>query len=152
MDIIDEPLIGEPPLWTLVFSRETRSRWVRWVVWGKYKHVRAYGYIPGMKAWVLYDVHFNGTSLAVVKDGDAVRAVLVEWMTNADLMRIRRVGPARRFPVFFCCTSAISHLIGLPGGTLRPDALWRDALRNGGEPFEAATAHGKTSAIRAATA
>jgi hypothetical protein len=147
MHVVDEPMIGEPPLWVLCFSRETRHRWVGWLTPGRYKHVRAYGYIPGMACWQFFDLHLNGLSLAVVRDGPAARAVLSEWMASADLMRIPRLGPMRRPPLILTCVAAVRHLIGLPGGTLRPDALWRDCLRNGGEPFEAH--HGKATAVPA---
>src|SRR5260221_718515 len=119
MDIIDEPLIGEPPIWTLVFSRETRHPWIGRLTPGKYKHVRAYGYIPGMRKWQFFDVHLNGITLAVVDDGPAARAVLVDWIRDADLIRIKRLGPSGRPPQPFTCVSAIRHLLGLPGGTLR---------------------------------
>jgi hypothetical protein len=47
----------EPERWVLVFQRESKVWWVRLLACGKYKHVAAYAYLPGFKAWLIYDVN-----------------------------------------------------------------------------------------------
>lgn len=130
------PIACEPQVWTLCFSHKASTRLRSFLAFGAHKHVRAYAYLPGMKAWLFYDVHLGGKTVAVVLDGDAAMAVIGEWMMDADLLRIRRdprpVGP----PVFGWCVPAIKHLIGSRSCALRPSALYRWCLSHGGEPFD----------------
>lgn len=130
------PFACEPQVWTLCFSRKASTRLRSLVAFGRYKHVRAYAYLPGMKAWLFYDVHLGGTTLAVVPDGDVALAVIGEWMLDADLVRIRH-GNSIGFPLpGFWCVPAMKHLIGSRSCALRPSALYRWCLRHGGEPFD----------------
>lgn len=133
---IPGPLVVEPDVWVLVFNRVASKRWTSWIALGKYKHVRAYAYVPFLHVWVFYDPRFRGTSITIAADG-AQHALIREWITDADLMRmLRRTHETRRFPVFGWCVPAIKRLIGLRCSALRPDSLWRSCLRNGGFPFE----------------
>lgn len=125
----------EPERWVLVFQRSSKIWWVRWLAFGKYKHVAAYAYLPGFKAWQIYSVSTERASLVVVPDGDEADGWLYELTRDADLMAFRRLGARTRIPVFGWCVPAIKHLIGLSSGALRPDALWRHCLAAGGQPL-----------------
>lgn len=130
----------EPERWVLVFQRESKVWWVRLLAWGKYKHVAAYAYLPGFKAWLIYDVNMVRTSIVVVPDGDEALGYLYDLTRDADLMAIKRGSGVHRFgrPGIWCmwCVPAIAHLIGLRSGALRPDRLFRDCLRAGGDLLE----------------
>jgi hypothetical protein len=98
----------------------------------KYKHVAAYAYLPGFKAWLIYDVNMVRTSIVVVPDGDEALGYLYELTRDADLMAFKRGDGVHRFgrPGFSACGACrhCKHLIGLRSGALRPDALFRDCL------------------------
>lgn len=132
IDLRDTPL--EPQFWVLVFSRVAHQPWQRYCVPGRYKHVRAYAYLPATQTWLFYDVHLHRTQILVVPDCDAALGILALWQRDADLLRMRRRDDARIFfRIGFWCVPAMKHLIGLRSGALRPDALWRDCVRAGAE-------------------
>lgn len=127
----------EPERWVLVFQRESKVWWVRLLACGKYKHVAAYAYLPGFKAWLIYDVNMIRTSIVVVPDGDEALGYLYDLTRDADLMAVKRGSGVHRFArLGMWCVPAIAHLIGLRSGALRPDRLFADCLRAGGEPLE----------------
>jgi hypothetical protein len=129
----------EPERWVLVFQRESKVWWVRLLACGRYKHVAAYAYLPGFKAWLIYDVNMVRTSIVVVPDGDEALGYLYELTRDADLMAVKREGiaiTATPWRIGFWCVPAVAHLIGLRSGALRPDRLWRDCLRAGGQPLD----------------
>ena len=133
---ISTDVIGAPTRWMLVFNRQAISWWTNFIAFGRYKHVRAFGYVHDADAYVFYDVQFSGTIIQIAR-GDGARALMLEWTANADVLRwdIGTFGTlSRRVPfVPFLCTTAIAHLIGLPGAllTLRPDALYRACIESG---------------------
>jgi hypothetical protein len=138
LDIIDAPT-----RWLLVFDREAASWWSRLIACGRYKHVRTFGYIHELGAYVFYDVQFSGTRIQLAR-GDGARALMLEWTANADVLRYDvsfSAGLSAAFPLLFrpfLCTTAVAHLVGLPGA-LRPDAFYRQCLQNG-----AVIVHGRT--------
>ncbi|HEY1433074.1 MAG TPA: hypothetical protein VGF39_15820 [Stellaceae bacterium] len=106
---------------------------------GHYKHVRAFGYVHECDAYLFYDVQLGGTVLQLAR-GDGARALMTEWAASADVLVIEKLGispsPIARFFQPLLCTTAIAHLLGLPGALpcLRPDALYRACLKNGAIP------------------
>ena len=153
---ITGPLIVEPVNWTVVFSRRARTRLQHFLVIGRYKHVRAYAYVPFLHVWVFYDVHLRGTSIVVAADGEPANRMIAVWIEDADLVRISANKAAfNRFswPILGFCVPAMKRLLGIrSAGTLRPDRFYQDCLRNGGVPFEADHGHTVSPAIRPATA
>jgi hypothetical protein len=125
----------EPERWVLVFQRSTKVWWVRLLACGRYKHVAAYAYLPGLKAWLIYDVNMARTSIIVVPDDEELLGWLYEMTRDADLMAFKRLPAPHRPPVLGWCVPSIARLIGLSGGALRPDTLWRHCLAAGGEPL-----------------
>lgn len=133
---IEGPLIVQPRSWTLVFNREASSRWFGALVPGRYKHVRAYAYVPFLHVWVFYDPDFRGTDIIVAADGEPAKRLIASWTVKADLMMMRVTDARARPRIGFWCVPMIKSLIGLRSSALRPDGLWADCLANGGEPFE----------------
>lgn len=131
-----------PQVWNVVFNREAASGWARWVP-GRYKHVRAYAFVPASQVWLFYDVSFVGTDISAVPHGQHWDK-LWEFIgpdTASDIVSVTMLPPRRRrFPWSNWCTSALRHLLNLPGGALRPDAFYRECVENGGIPFEAPNA------------
>lgn len=132
------PLISKPQSWMLVFDRVAPTPFLDFVAFGRYKHVRAFGYVPFLHVWIFFDPHWTANDLFVAADGSPATDLMQNWIINSDVMRFRRLecnrpGP----PLAGWCVPAIKRLIGLRSSALRPDSLWRDCLENGGEPIEA---------------
>jgi hypothetical protein len=47
----------EPTSWCVVFNARPHPGWAKWVP-GRFKHVRAYAFIPATRTWLFYDVNF----------------------------------------------------------------------------------------------
>jgi hypothetical protein len=129
----------EPEVWNVVFNLEAASGWARFVP-GRYKHVRAYAYLPATRTWLFYDMSFSGTEISAIPHGPDSYAKIWEFIGPdhaSDIVSVRRLPSRKRlFPWSNWCTSGLRHLLNLPGGALRPDAFYRDCLDNG-VPFEA---------------
>lgn len=130
-----EPIGGESAQWTVVFGTTSTSRWVSMAAMGHFKHVWAFTYLAGMRAWLVYDVHFAGTRILILP-GDTTSARIIAEMALDSRMVAMPVRSARGLfwppRIGFWCVPAIKHLLGLRCGALRPDALFRHCLRNGG--------------------
>lgn len=125
----------EPVQWNVVFHRKALSRWSSAIAMGHFKHVSAFAYLAGLKGWVLFDVQFSRLRIVVLPDTFDSRVILGQVMKgNAVILMSRREGGGIRFfRLGFFCTSAIKHLLGIRSSALRPSALFRECLRNGGE-------------------
>lgn len=142
MHPVVHPLAGEPDAWFVIFNRETKSRWLRWLP-GKFKHVRAYGYMPGLKVWLFFDPASNAISLGAAAYGVEAQAIIDSWTGPPGASEILLVPPRRpaegRFPMLGWCTTAVAHLLGLRLGAFpTPDRLWQRCLAAGGRPIECA--------------
>jgi hypothetical protein len=128
---LDTDVTGAPTRWLVAFDRVAASWWSSLIACGHYKHVRAVGYVYDLDAYVFYDVQLAGTRIQLAR-GAGATALMLEWAENADVLAIEPVSNRGRYlrlrPLL--CTTAIAHLIGLPGA-LRPDALYRQLLANG---------------------
>jgi hypothetical protein len=134
MDAI-EAVADTAAVWVLVFRRTSELWWARYI--GRYKHVAAYAYVPGLKLWLFYEVSTQPTSIVVLPDGQHVER-MARFIADADLVAMRRnpATPMRfRRRLAFHCVTAIRDLIGLDSGALLVDRLYRDCLAAGGEPF-----------------
>ena len=128
------PTAADPSVWLVAFNPYSDSRIVRTISFGRFKHVGAMAHVPGMRAWVTYDVGFRGTRITVIPDDKNAPAILDPWIGGCTLVRMRRDFERRRMPPLFgWCVPAVAALLGLPFGALRPDALFRQCLANGGE-------------------
>jgi hypothetical protein len=127
------------PNWILLFCKKRGRWWVRLLACGRYHHVKAIAYLPAMRAWLFYDVKFNGTRLMLAPENDpGTRVFLHDYLDSCDLVAMpwlpipKRVAPHAGF----WCTLAMKHLVGIRTGALRPDRLWRDSIAAGGKPYE----------------
>lgn len=132
----------EPTTWCVVFNREAESGWARWVP-GRFKHVRAFAFVPATGLWLFYDVNFGGVRLFAVsgdRDDPKVKAAIYSFIGPAGssyVVGMPRLPPrSRRFPWSNWCTSSLRHLLNLPGASLSPDGFHRDCIKNGGIPFD----------------
>jgi|SRR5581483_605474 len=130
----------EPKSWCVVFNVEGDSGWARWVP-GRFKHVRAFAFVPKSRIWIFYDVNFSGTELMAIPDGPDARATIWSFIGPPGCSCVvsvpRLPKRSRWFPWTNWCTTSLRHLLNLPGSALRPTSFYRECLENGGTPFEA---------------
>jgi len=139
------------PNWILLFSKKRGRWWVRLLAWGRYHHVKAIAWLPAMRAWLFYDVKFNGTRLMLAREDDpGAHAFLHDYLDSCDPVAMPRLPVPKRVAPHagFWCTLAMKHLVGIRTAALRPDQLWRDSVAAGGKPYE--TAAGEGSSVAAA--
>lgn len=136
----------EPQRWTLVFHRSAQNWVFSLIALGHFKHVSAFAWLPELKVWLVYDVTFRRTRLVVLPDTQESKSLICDVIRGNALvsMTVRHDAfPIMRLGLF--CTTAIKHLIGLRSGALRPDALFRLCVAEGGElSDDAAQSHPAT--------
>jgi hypothetical protein len=125
--------VVEPQRWIVVFTRQAHSRLFSFIAFGRLKHVLALSWVPAINAWLVYDPGYWNTRVYAVlgtPEGNAEIASLCRG--NVVVSMPRRDGRARLLRAGVFCTSAIKHLVGMTGGALRPDAMFRHCLAQGG--------------------
>lgn len=131
---VNLPAATEPAEWFVVFHRKSASRLFSALACGEFKHVSAFGYCAGFKAWIVYDVTWAGTFIRLVAHNDEGKRTLGAWTDDCDLIRIPRSEAAPRIAsrLGLYCVSAVKHLLGLRCVAATPSGLYRHLLRNGG--------------------
>jgi hypothetical protein len=126
----------EPSNWFVTFHELSERRWVNWLSWGRYKHVSAFGYCAMAQCWVFVDVLASRMRVRLASDDLADRLIAAESASGM-VLKMPPVDvdrkPLRLKPLLYC-VPATAHLLGLPMGALRPDALFRQCLAHGGKP------------------
>src|SRR5262249_18630599 len=133
------------PNWILLFSKKRGRWWVRLLACGRYHHVKAIAYLPAIRAWLFYDVRFNGTRLMLAREDDpGTREFLRDYLDSCDLVAMPRLPVPKRVAPHagFWCTLAMKHLLGIRAVALRPDRLWQVSLAAGGKSFESGLGEG----------
>ena len=133
MDIRELPPAIEPDYWNVVFH-PSESRAARFFL-GRFQHVSAFTYIPGFRAWLMYDAQWRGTRLLVVSER-ALEAY-IGYMRDCAIVKFDRADrhpalPGRLVFFGFYCVPAIKSLLGLSCVAATPDALYRHLINNGG--------------------
>lgn len=125
----------EPTDWFVVFHPETTKWWIRWLAMGRFKHVSCFGFVERAQTWVFYDFHVDRARIYAVGDHES-NAVLGYYSKDTVIVRMARPFLAEvktNFPIGGWCVPAVAHIVGLRTCALRPDALFRQCLANGGE-------------------
>ena len=122
----------EAKRWTVVFHRKSEYLLFRAIAMGHFKHVSALAWIPELGQWWIYDVGFRRTSLKVLVDGPAAQATIAAIVAGNCTVTIdvQDELPWMRLGMF--CTTAVSHLVGIRSGALRPSRLFRHLVAKGG--------------------
>lgn len=130
-------MLFEPPLaanaWMVIFHRRS-TRWVEAICPGRFKHVSLAGFVPEAKGWVVLSWELARVRVGIVKDGD-FETWLPEWAGLGGGCLLAKApdfdtGPYRP-RLGLVCVSMACHVLGLRGGALLPDGLWRLLLANG---------------------
>jgi len=134
LDRSNLPAASESDYWYVVFHEKTSLRWLWWI--GRFKHVSAFTYVAGFRMWEVYDVQNHRTRILRFSHDEWIKRSFRVWTADAAVVKIscREVECTRIASRFlFFCGPAIKHLIGLSCLAVRPDAIYRECLRNGGE-------------------
>jgi len=124
----------EPKEWFVVFHRDSLRQWVNWLAWGRYKHVSAFGRVPWSGDWVFFDYLTGRTRVLMVPDEKSDR-FLAHYAKMGKIVKMPAPNPddeGMKFKPGLWCVTAVAHLLGLRTCALRPDALLRHCLANGG--------------------
>ena len=128
-EVVDAVRIAEPTEWNVVFHKTSTSRLLSFLAFGDFKHVSAFGYCVGFRAWVVYDVTWWGTRVWL-----ADKAAIIAATRNCTIVRFprtdRRMGMSSRLGLY--CVTGVKHLLRLRCVAATPDQLYRHILRNGG--------------------
>jgi len=123
----------EPEVWFLVFREKSESRLARWLSFGRFKHVFAIGWVSSQQVWLIYEVSWDGATVAVLPDNEStafeLQALQADSVTLAIVPRLKK---RRWFRIGFWCVPAMAHLVGMPCA-LRPDTLFRHCRRHNAE-------------------
>lgn len=149
IELIALPPVIAPDEWFVVFHEQAATRWLGLMTPGRYKHVSAFAYVPGVARWLLFDAHWGGIRIWLVDKGS-----IMEWSRGCAVVKIATCDGrmAWRQRLGFTCVTAVKHLIRLKGGCVAatPSALYRDVIRNGGilisEPGPTAPAPARSDA------
>jgi hypothetical protein len=152
MHPVDLPATIEPMQWNLVFHRRALNRWLAWLTPGRFKHVAAFAYLPGVRLWLGYDVQWSGTRIVLMD-----KAAVMAWTRGCAVVEVavtrQPMGASSRLG--FYCVNAVKHLVGVKCIAATPDQLYRHILSHGGrlisEPGPAPADAGRPDA-RAGTA
>lgn len=128
-----DTLSFEPAEWFVCFHRQTESRWVGRLAWGRFKHVSAFGYVKGSDTWVFYD-HFSDRGRVFSVPDFIADKVFPKFVDGNVVLKIER--PLRQSHPFhfrpgLWCVPMVAHLVGIRSWAFRPDAFYRDCLKLG---------------------
>lgn len=135
-----------PAWWFICFARSSPVWWLRNYLPGRYKHVSAFGFIPGQKLWVFSSWTFGGIEFAIIPDGLATDAInaLVE-----DALVLEFVPPAEDPPRFWWpfahCVGHVAALTGVKSRALLPDRFLKDCLAAGAKILDDDGQHQETT-------
>ena len=138
-----------PAIWQVAFFRDEPLYWFDRFLHRGFMHVMCFGYSTPAKAWIVYDPALDGVDLRAIPHGEAMAKFYQDLIENrATIIRVRTgdgVAPWRhRF--FFTCVTGVKQIVRSRSGALRPLALLRDLIAEGGEivfwrgePYESKT-------------
>lgn len=131
----------EPEVWFAAFSPESSRRWVNWLSFGRFRHVSAFGWVSSAQCWLLFEVLSYRTEIrAVPKAFEAVAlAPILDSCVVVQMPPVDRSDKGVKFKAGFWCVPSVAHLLGLRSCALRPDALYRQCLANGGRVMAGAS-------------
>jgi hypothetical protein len=141
MDPIEPVGAAEPAEWFVVFHPAASSRWLSALAMGRFKHVSAFTYVQVGDCWLFLDAEWTGLRIVHAKH-EIARQQIARYAAHGVIVKCRRADAPMRLwsRAGFTCVSAVKQLLRVKTWSLRPDALYRHLLANGGELFNEASA------------
>lgn len=139
-----------PSEWFIVFHGSTRRPWLRWLPFGRFKHVSCFGWVEAAQMWVFFDPALERTWLRLVPDdvasaepahifdikagyygGDigyySTVGVVVRLDTQTDRLMAPNIRPGRG------CVRDVARLVGVRTWAMLPDTFFRKCIQLGGQ-------------------
>lgn len=119
--------------WYIAFYPHHGHWWTKFIP-GRWKHCAAFSFSRIARTWVFLDVSIYGVKCIVLPASEDSHLVLAHWTAGAGVLKMPaqcHLAPRPRLGMW--CVPFVKHLIGIKGGAVRPDALWKDCLRQGAE-------------------
>jgi hypothetical protein len=153
MEPIESAGAVEPQEWFVIFHPEASTRWLAALAVGRFKHVSAFAYVPVGDCWIFLDAEWSGLRIVHARH-DVARAQIARYAEHCVIVRAPRAAAPMALAgrLGFTCVSAVRHLLGVRAWSLRPDALYRHLLANGGERTDDARDSGRPDAPAGAAA
>jgi len=149
---MDDPLFNlaaQPKHWQLCFSETGLAPWLDRLIPGRFKHVRAFGFVPLEQLWIFVDCNPIGIQVKAVRDKSAAFDVLIRaWTAGCEVVLVEHRVHRRFWPGLYC-VGVTKRLIGSDSGALLPTTLHRHCLATGGRPFDEPASSAATTAYRA---
>lgn len=133
-----------PAKWLVCFRRTSPLPWVQRLVPGDFKHVQAFGAIPGSDLWVFFQPGLNSVEVRVVPDAAAAGfiAAMIEDAVVVEVVAPVAAPPRPWWKPMLFCTGMVAGLVGCRSGALRPDRFLRDLLAEGATIIDAGPENG----------
>lgn len=123
-----------PTRWHVCFLDEAVSPIVKFLNPRGFRHVAAVGWLPAHKLWLLYDVQFGKTTVAILGENEA-GAWLTAGMNGGGVLSMPAPKERVRWQWWqrfgFWCVPSIKHLLGLRCVAMLPHQLHRYMLKHG---------------------
>lgn len=116
--------------WLVIFHTDCLHWWFRMIP-GRYKHVSAFGWSAGLRAWLFYDVSWRGTKMVLLPEGKTADDRIADWSRSASVLRFQARDYQPFVPKLLTCVSAMTHLLGVRGAVQTPVGLWKLLLSEG---------------------
>jgi len=125
---------SEPDEWFLAFHRKCDSKIISFLSFGEFKHVLAFGYCPGLKVWLVFDVTWKKTWIRLLSHEQGAIEQLAEMTRNCAIVAAASAGrtPPLITRIGYFCVPAVISLLGLGCVAITPTGLYRYLLKNGG--------------------
>ena len=140
---MDDPLLNlgaQPKHWNVCFSTTGLAPWLDRLIPGRFKHVRAFGFVPLEGLWIFVDCNLMGLQVKAARDKSQACDILTRaWISDSEVVLVPHRERRRLLPGLYCA-GAIGRLIGAPGGALLPSTLHRQCLATGGKLFDEGSA------------
>jgi hypothetical protein len=133
------PAGSEPAEWFVAFHRECDSKIISFLAFGEFKHVLAFGYCPGLKVWIVFDVTWQKTWVRLLSHEQGALEQIAEITRNCAVVKIAPQGRTPRLitRIGYFCVPAIISLLGLKCVAITPTSLYRYLRKNGGYEINA---------------
>lgn len=125
----------EPKDWYVVFDPVASAKWIDWLACGRFKHVSCFGFVERAQTWVFFDFQLDRSRLYVVGNHEA-DILIGAYSTGKTVVRMATPlipDYSKNWTTGLWCVPAVAHILGLKTCALRPDALFRQCLAQGGE-------------------
>lgn len=125
----------EPKDWYVVFHPTSPKWWIRWLAFGRFKHVSCFGFVERAQSWAFFEFHLDRTRIMIVGDHEADILIgnFIEGNTIVRLAKPLGQDLNVNMAAGAWCVPAVAHIVGVKTCTLRPDAFFRQCLAKGGE-------------------